>query len=117
MRRTALLLIAALVFVACGDDDTDDTTTTSTTGGEAGVVVNVANFQFNPSSSEVAVGEPVTFVFRTGTHTATATDRTWDSGALGQGSEFEVVFNETGTFEYICNIHTQQMSGTITVTG
>ena len=51
------------------------------------------------------------------THTVTGTDTdVIASQDLDQGDTYSVTFGQTGTFHYICSIHTF-MTGTVTVTG
>jgi plastocyanin len=47
-------------------------------------------------------------------HTATATDRTFDSGILDPGKSYSYTFEKAGTFDYACLVH-PQMKGTIVV--
>lgn len=136
-RRAAILAVATLALVAaCGDDDATETTTTTaasttaavttsavttTTAGSAttiggGAEITVANFQFTPAEVEISVGQTVTFAFTGGTHTASAADGTWSSGEKTAGGNFEISFDQPGTYDFVCQIH-GSMQGTITVTG
>ena len=77
--------------------------------------VSIVDFAFDPAAVEIPVGATVTWT-NTGaaTHTATASDGTFDSGQLAPGASFSHTFTAAGTFPYICQIH-PQMTGTVTV--
>lgn len=76
-------------------------------------VVVISDSEFRPHSVTIKAGERVEFVNRDGfSHTATGDD--WDTGAMA-ASQFEiVVFDEPGTYEYVCRFHSN-MRGEIIV--
>jgi plastocyanin len=77
--------------------------------------VTIADFAFSPASLTINVGDTVTWTNNdSATHTATATDGSFDTGELAQGASGSVTFDTAGTFNYICSIH-PQMTGTIIV--
>lgn len=140
-RRAAFLLLLALAVAACssGDDTTttaaatttDEATTTSagsetstttdattsTTSEAGGAQVIISDFSFNPGDITVTAGSTVTWDNGDGvSHTTTSDDDVWDSGSLGSGDTFEVIFDEPGVYAYHCNIH-RTMTGTVTVEG
>lgn len=54
----------------------------------------------------MAAGTKVTWVNKDKVpHTATADDKTFDSGILTQGNEFSYTFSAPGTFAYHCVPH------------
>lgn len=77
---------------------------------------------FTPNTLNIKVGTTVTFVNIDGnTHTVTSvkagttdSDGVFDSGMIKAGKTFSFTFNKTGSYEYICAIHTH-MHGTINV--
>lgn len=80
---------------------------------EARVVIE--DFAFSPGSLTVAAGTRVTWVNRdTAPHTATDSDKRFNSGALDTGDEFSFVFKDRGDYAYYCALH-PQMKGRITV--
>jgi plastocyanin len=86
------------------------------TSSNAGHNVSIANFAFTPAQLTVKAGETVTFVNADDeTHTATAVDRSFDSGRLDRNARFSHTFTKPGTYPYQCLIHTS-MKGTIVVT-
>jgi plastocyanin len=77
--------------------------------------VTIADFAFSPASLTINVGDTVTWTNQdSATHTATATDGSFDTGNLAQGASGSITFDTAGTFNYICSIH-PQMTGTIIV--
>jgi plastocyanin len=78
--------------------------------------VAVADNQFSPATVTVNVGDTVTWDW-TGAnpHTVTSNDGTFDSGAPQTSGSFQHTFTAAGTFAYICEVHGQSMSGTVTV--
>lgn len=97
----------------------DDSTQTAAGAGastpttEARVVIE--DFAFSPAGLTVAAGTKVTWVNRDADpHTATSTDKSFNSGALDTGEEFSFVFKDKGVYEYFCAIH-PHMKGRVTV--
>ncbi len=77
--------------------------------------VTIQDFSFAPSSVTVNVGESVTWNNSgPSTHTATASDGSFDTGSLSRGESGSVTFDEAGTFSYICTPH-PSMQGTVRV--
>ena len=138
LRPTSLLALTVLVAAGCGGDDDDATPTTvatvttpaptdepattdapapTTAAPEVGETeIVIADFAFT-GVQEVPVGTTIVVTNAdAATHTFTAVDGSFDSGALAQGDTFEVTFTDAGEFEYVCNFH-PSMTGTIVVTG
>ena len=83
--------------------------------GTEACTIDIRDFAYHPAQTEIAVGTTVTWTNRdTVPHTATATDRTFDSGILDPGKSYSFTFEKTGTFDYACLVH-PQMKGTIVV--
>jgi plastocyanin len=77
--------------------------------------VMIVNFVYNPETLTVAAGTKVTFTNTDGAaHTATANDRSFDSGRLEQGQSFDLTVVKSAT--YYCVIH-QYMTASIEVAG
>ncbi len=129
--RTAIALGAglALTLAACGggDDDAEPATpggaTTTAVADDAdapdapeGDTITISDFSFR-GVTEVAVGTTVVVTNADSTtHTWSADDGTFDSGALAPDESFEFTFTEAGEFAYFCNFH-PSMTGTIVVPG
>jgi plastocyanin len=75
----------------------------------------IQNFAFEPSTLTVKLGEKVTWVNRDDEpHTATATDKRFNSKTLENGDRFSTEFNAPGTYKYYCALH-PKMTGQIIV--
>ena len=83
--------------------------------------VRTRDFQFVPSSLTIHAGDTVVWKVTQECciqHTTTrlTTPMSWDSGPLDLNQTFQLVFNQTGTFNYICSSHNDLgMVGSITV--
>ncbi|HEX7734939.1 MAG TPA: cupredoxin family copper-binding protein [Ktedonobacteraceae bacterium] len=90
-----------------------DTPTAATTNNENSI--SVLNFAFTPASLTVKVGTKVTWTNNGSvTHTVTANQGAFDSGALAPGKTFSFTFTKAGTYSYHCTIH-RAMIATIVV--
>jgi plastocyanin len=118
--------VAAVVTVGCGafavaaavtsDDDGGDGTTQQPSGEPTEQVV-IRDFAFVPPELSVPAGSTVAWTNEDGT-THTVRDTTGAviaSSNLGQGDTYTVTFDDAGTYDYICTIHTN-MTGIVTVT-
>ncbi len=77
------------------------------------VAVEITGFAFVPATVTISKGTTVIWTQKdSAPHTVKGTD--FVSGTLSQGQTFSHTFNETGTFNYVCSIHTT-MTGTIIV--
>jgi plastocyanin len=86
--------------------------------GAAEVEVGVVDFDFQPATRAIAVGDTVIWRFNDDGHTTTASPgqaERWDSGTKGSGQEFRRTFNRPGRFQYVCIPHSGFMRGTIQV--
>ncbi len=92
------------------------TTTSTVAAGSVGSGgVEMRDFSFAPGAITVRVGASLRFV-NTGAapHTATAVDKSFDSGIVQPGGSFTARFSQPGIFRYICTLH-PQMIGSVTV--
>ena len=71
---------------------------------------------FNPARLTVKAGQEVVWSWNDGgvAHTVTADDGSFDSGRMTTGT-YRHTFDHPGEFHYHCQIHPQQMMGTIVV--
>lgn len=75
----------------------------------------IENFSFEPATLTVKVGTTVTWVNRDDEpHTATATDKRFNSKTLDNGDRFSQEFNAPGVYNYYCALH-PKMTGKIIV--
>jgi plastocyanin len=78
--------------------------------------VEIKGFAFNPATITVPVGTTVTWTNQDAApHTATADDKSFDTGRLDQGKSGSVTFDKPGTYTYTCTFH-PNMKGTVVVT-
>src|SRR6185295_12184510 len=88
----------------------------------ANTQVVMSNFAFTPKTPTINVGDSITWVNNTSTaHNTIANGGLWNSTTtlghdMQQGETFSVTFNSSGSFAYVCSIHTSfGMTGTINV--
>ncbi len=86
---------------------------TAHVAGDPGVTI--ADFHFTPASTTIHVGDTITWSNSgPSSHTATATNGSFNSGILKKGQSASHTFTQPGTFAYACQIH-PFMHGTIVV--
>jgi plastocyanin len=77
--------------------------------------VTIADFHFTPGATTVHVGDSITWTNAgPSSHSATASDGSFDTGVLSKGQSGSHTFTKAGTFSYFCKIH-PFMHGTIVV--
>lgn len=75
----------------------------------------IENFSFKPATLTVKAGTKVTWVNRDDVpHTATDTDKRFNSGALDTDDQFSFTFEKPGTYDYFCALH-PKMTGRVVV--
>src|ERR1044072_2100161 len=73
----------------------------------------IQNFAFEPATLTVKAGTKVTWVNRDEEpHTATATDKRFNSKVLENGDRFTTEFTQPGTYKYYCALH-PKMTGQV----
>ncbi|WP_337101394.1 cupredoxin domain-containing protein [Paenibacillus sp. YIM B09110] len=78
-------------------------------------IVEIVNFAFSPAELTVKAGDSVKFINKDEVgHTATADDKTFDTGKLDLDQANEIIFANEGEFSYYCLPH-PAMKGTIIV--
>ena len=83
------------------------------TAGE--VTVDIRDFVYFPADLTVNAGTTVTWVnYDSAPHTATGTSDDWDTGRLDRNDSGSVVFEDPGSFPYLCIYH-PNMKGLVTV--
>ncbi|HWQ11295.1 MAG TPA: cupredoxin family copper-binding protein [Roseiflexaceae bacterium] len=77
--------------------------------------VGIRDFKFDPATVTIAVGDTVVWTNNDqAPHTATAVDKSFDTGRLDNGQQGSVTFDRAGTFQYVCTFH-DTMTGTVVV--
>lgn len=121
----ALFLTLTLILSACSGTTTTPTPTPAATPtpiatptatpitGQANV--SISGYAYVPSTLTVSVGTTVTWTNQDPVaHTVTSNDNLFDSGDIATGATFSHTFEQKGTFNYHCTIHTY-MTGKIIV--
>jgi plastocyanin len=111
MRRHRLLPIPLALFLALA---------AAAPASAAEVDVGVVNFEFQPATRSIALGDTVVWRFMIDGHTTTATSgqaERWNSGpeTTPSGQTFRHTFKRPGRFQYVCIPHAGFMKGTIQV--
>lgn len=79
--------------------------------------VQIKGFKFTPASLDVAPGDTIRFSNNDGApHTATALDKSWDTGTLTGGESAEILVKSGMGGDYRCNIH-PSMKGSLKISG
>lgn len=97
-----------------GADDgaTEDDGAAGATDGDA---VTIVGFAFDPGTISAEVGDTVVWTNEDGPrHNVTADDDSFASDNLAEGETFSHTFDEPGTFDYVCTLHSG-MSATVEV--
>lgn len=77
--------------------------------------VQISNFSYSPATLTVRAGESVTWTNQDSAgHSATADDKSFDTGVLSQGQSGSIKFDKPGTYTYYCSVH-PKMKATIVV--
>ena len=129
MRGRALASVAAVsltaVLAACGGESSSSSGASCSPGssgvnlGTAVATVNATdNLAFTPTTANAGVGQVVQWT-NTGSTQHTVTFESAGASCLSDvslqgGAQWQVKFNQAGTYSYHCTIH-PQMTGTITV--
>jgi plastocyanin len=80
------------------------------------LTVSIGDNFYSPASVTINAGDTVTWTNNgQATHTATATDGSFNTGNISPGQSRSHTFSQPGTFNYFCQIHGTAQSGTITV--
>ena len=131
---TAVLLVlgaVAIIFAACAnpDDHNDhamgqhkDIGASKSAApnaveqpGPNEVQIVIENFAFVPSEITITAGTKVTWINKDeAPHTATSTEKKFNSGGLDTDDKYSFVFNDKGEFPYFCTLH-PHMTASITV--
>jgi plastocyanin len=85
-------------------------------GAAAPVLVEVVADDYEPGTVRVTVGATVRWINRDGvTHTVSAFAGPFDSGPLRAGEVFAHTFDQSGAYQYGCDLHLE-MLGRVVVT-
>ena len=109
-------LFGFLALASCGATEHDAHAASAAAPATGTVhVINIVDFRFEPEELTVAPGDHITWRNRDVVpHTATASDKSWDSGNLNRDEEWSMVAPAAGVLDYICTYH-PSMKGRITI--
>ncbi|MEM7562590.1 MAG: plastocyanin/azurin family copper-binding protein [Pseudomonadota bacterium] len=97
---TAVALVAAVILSACQSG-----TPVSTETSQVHIVV-IEQFKFIPETVEVRPGDRIVWINRDIVpHTATAKDKSWDTGLIQGGERREIRVTPEMFLEYYCDYH------------
>src|ERR1043166_2152644 len=68
--------------------------------------VSVVNNAFSPATIAIKPNDSVKWTWTGDNHSTTSTTGLWDSGVHSSGFTFTNTFANTGTFPYMCTVHT-----------
>ncbi|MGB6058573.1 MAG: cupredoxin domain-containing protein [Microthrixaceae bacterium] len=124
-RRSALLISLCTLFVlatGCGsssDASSAEAGAKAETGGAspAAAVVHIKDYAYDPTELDVKAGQQIKFINDDDVeHTATADDKSFDTGSLAPGESKTVTVKSgvTGADSYFCTVH-NYMKATVTI--
>jgi plastocyanin len=102
------VLAAAVLAASCGGagESSEPVATTE--------VKMVKSYTFAPKTIEIEAGQTVTWTNEDNfTHTVEVEGQ--EDHEVGQGESVEITFEEPGTYDYVCTLHSQDMDGTVIV--
>jgi plastocyanin len=98
---------AALLAAGCGGTGTSEPVA-------ATEVEMVKSYRFDPKVIEIEAGDTVTWTNEDNfTHTVQVEGQ--EDHKVEQGESVEITFDEPGTYDYVCTLHSQDMDGTVIV--
>jgi plastocyanin len=89
------------------------TATTTVLIGDA--IVDVRDFEFDPTPVSIPLGGTVIWVLRQGTHGVIADDASFAGPTGSNWAPYVHTFTTAGTFPYHCSVHGPSMAGTVIV--
>jgi plastocyanin len=70
------------------------------------VVIHIKDYAFSPNTVTINAGQSVEWINDdTVAHSATADDKSFDSGELSQHDTWTHTFTKAGTYDYVCDDH------------
>ena len=116
--KVALILTLAICAVAVASHESHMKMGPAARADNVGANPNeivIANFSFEPATLTVKAGTTVTWVNHDDEpHTATASDKRFNSKTLDNGDRFSQEFKAPGVYNYYCALH-PHMTGKIIV--
>ena len=108
MRKLLLPAVAAAAVVAAGCGGSGESSEPVATTE----VQMVKSYSFDPKVIEIEAGETVTWTNEDNfTHTVRIEGQ--EDHKVERGGRVEITFDEPGTYDYVCTLHSQDMDGTV----
>lgn len=105
--RLPLLLLVAVALAGCGGTGPSEPVATTE-------VLMPKSYRFDPKTIEVEAGDTVTWRNDDNfTHTVEVEGR--EDLKVEPGQSVSVAFPEPGTYDYVCTLHSHDMTGTVIV--
>jgi plastocyanin len=103
----AAALAATLVAAGCGGTGSSEPVATTK-------VSMVKSYRFDPKTIEIKAGDTVTWTNNDNfTHTVKVDGE--DDHKVGRGDSVSITFAKSGTYHYVCTLHSRDMHGTVIV--
>ncbi len=102
----ALIAVAALAFCSASSATRGIAADTTARALPVALTIHIKDFTFNPTPATVHAGDRVAFVNDDDeAHTATSSDKSFDSQGLDGGGTWKHVFAKPGIYSYYCELH------------
>ena len=107
-RLVVIGLLLAAVFAGCGGSGGSEPVATTE-------VKMVKSYRFDPETIEIQAGQTVTWTNEDNfTHTVEVEGQ--GDHEVGRGDSVSVTFDQAGTYDYVCTLHSHDMRGQVIVT-
>jgi plastocyanin len=107
-RGVVLVVLLAALVAGCGGSG--ESTPVATTE-----VKMAKSYRFDPETIEIQAGQKVTWTNEDNfTHTVEVEGQ--GDHKVGRGDSVSITFDKPGTYDYVCTLHSHDMSGTVIVT-
>jgi plastocyanin len=106
---TAFILAILSIVSSCSKSTAYDTNTPPPPGPKGGPGTNevwIQGMAFTPSTITVAAGTTIKWTNKDAVnHTVTSDTGLFESGSMGDGATFSLMFDTPGSFPYHCAVH------------
>jgi plastocyanin len=110
MRSFLLPAVAAAALFAAGCGGSGESSEPVATTE----VQMVKSYRFDPKVIEIKAGDTVTWTNQDNfTHTVEVDGQ--EDHKVEQGESFSITFDQTGTYDYVCTLHSKDMDGEVIV--
>ena len=104
LRNSALIVVAALLATACSANFNPVTEQANDSAKTHAVIIK--KFKFIPEVLEVKPGDKIIWVNKDIVpHTATALDKSWDTGRIASSARKEMIVTKAQSLSYYCVYH------------